>query len=40
MKKLYTAPQSEKVNLDPLMVSFGDSNPISIVKDPLIGEGD
>jgi len=38
MKKLYTAPQSEKVNLDPLMVSFGDTATLSVTQEVYNGD--
>ena len=39
MKKQYLAPKSEKVNLDPLMVSFGTEANVSFGGDAPEGVG-
>ncbi|MCQ2348358.1 MAG: hypothetical protein MJZ65_04130 [Paludibacteraceae bacterium] len=39
MKKQYLAPKSEKVNLDPLMLSFGTEVNISFGGDAPTGGG-
>jgi len=36
MKNLYIAPKSERVQLDPLMVTFGTAASVSIAKDQVI----